>query len=199
MSAALSDVTMLFGQRAGDLEKAREVFTAEIRGFVSGVLAGVMRVLPETSLVNRRVKVDPDHEIDTENRTGYVSNQMAIAPVVLRFKKETKYMSIADVPFGIQFDQTADAFKWHVSLVPSAKYPRLDDVVWRSWKNHEASKAMPGAARQEKANILRFVSRALDADLTHQVAFSDVKQIFEFLLATEADLAEAIGLYSTEE
>lgn len=35
--STLSEVTILVGQRARDIEKAREIFVAEIRAFVGGI------------------------------------------------------------------------------------------------------------------------------------------------------------------
>jgi hypothetical protein len=42
--SGLSEVSVLIAQRARDIEKAREIFTAEIRAFVNGILAGVRRI-----------------------------------------------------------------------------------------------------------------------------------------------------------
>ena len=84
--SVLSDVTLLIGQRAADLEKAREVFTAEIRAFVSGILGGVRRVRSEP-WTSSRVRIDMPREIETEARaTGFFNAQFAIGRANLRFK-----------------------------------------------------------------------------------------------------------------
>ena len=41
--SGLSEVSRLFAGRAGDLEKAREIFTAETRSYVSAILAAIQR------------------------------------------------------------------------------------------------------------------------------------------------------------
>jgi len=41
--SALSEVCVLIGQRASDLEKAREVFASEIRSWVTSILTAIRR------------------------------------------------------------------------------------------------------------------------------------------------------------
>jgi hypothetical protein len=77
----------------------------------------------------------PDNsEIETESKTGYVASQYANARITVRFKKGTNFRPVADVIFGIEFDQTTEAFVWRVSRVPGARYQRLDDMIWREFK-----------------------------------------------------------------
>jgi hypothetical protein len=192
--SVLSEVSVLLGQRASDLEKAREVFTAEIRAFVTGILGGVRRVRSEPWMT-ARVRIDVPREIDTEAKsTGYLSSQFAVARATLRFKKGTLFTVVAEVRFGIEFNEVADAFGWQMSLVPAARYQRIDDLIWAQWRNSPANAAFPGCAHQEKANTIRFVSRPIETDLRPETAFNDVKNVFEFLMGTDAALAEAVGV-----
>ena len=188
----LSEVSVLIGQRARDIEKAREIFTAEIRGFVNGVLAGVRRIRSDPWTTSR-VRIDLPREIEFEARASSdLSNQFAFARVELRFKKGVKFQQIADVRFGIEFDESSGAFGWQVTLVPAAKYNRVDDVVWHQWKAQ--SSQPPGARHRDKANTVQFLGRLLSVELTAETAFNDVKNVLEFLMTTETALADAVGL-----
>ena len=191
--SGLSEVSVLIAQRARDIEKAREIFTAESRAFVSGILGGVRRVRTDPWTTSR-VRVDLPREIDYESKTSSeFSNQFALARVALRFKKGTQFRQIADVNVGIEYDEEAGAFAWQITLVPAASYNRVDDVVWHQWKGQSAGNS-PGARHFDKANTVRFLSRRVAAELTGEVAFNDTKTVLEFLMTTEAALAEAIGL-----
>jgi hypothetical protein len=190
--SALSEVTVLMGQRARDIEKAREIFTAEIRAFVSGILAGVRRIRSDPWTTSR-VRLDLPREIDTETKTASdFSSQYAVARSALRFKKGTNFRQIADIRFGIEFDDGSDVFAWQITLVPAASYNRVDDVVWHQWRNQQST--CPGALHQDKANTVRFVLRPLSAEVTAETAFNDVKNVLEFLLTVESSLADAVGL-----
>lgn len=190
--SALSEVSILIGQRARDIEKAREIFTAEIRAFVTGILAGVRRIRSDPWTTSR-VRIDLPREIENEAKiTSDFSSQYAVARTELRFKKGTKFVQIADLRFGIEFDQSVDVFVWQIALVPAARYNRVDDVVWHQWRVHPTNLA--GARHQDKANTVRFVSRPLGSEVTAETAFNDVKTVLEFLLTVESSLAEAVGL-----
>src|SRR5262245_47478798 len=102
------------------------------------------------------------------------------------------FQQIADIRFGIEFDESADVFAWQLTLVPAARYNRVDDVVWHQWRAQQPNYA--GARHQDKANTVRFVSRPLNVDVTAESAFNDVKTVLEFLLTVEAQLGEAVGL-----
>ena len=190
--SGLSEVSVLFGERAGDLEKAREIFTAEIRSFVSGILAGIQRARAEP-WVSPRVRIDIPREIETESKTGYLSSQYASARANVRFKKGVNFTVIAEVRFGIEFDQTLDAFVWQVALVPAARYQRVDDVLWRQWRA-TGGELPPGSTHQDKANTVRFMQRKIDGDLTAEASFNDVKRVLEFIVSADGSLAEAVGL-----
>lgn len=193
---ALSEVSILVGQRARDIEKARDIFTAEIRGFVSGILAGVRRTRSDP-WTTARVRIDLPKEIETEGRVvGDVSSQFAAARATLRFKKGAVFQQIADVRFGIECDDDADAFGWQVTLVPAARYNRVDDVLWYQWQLG-GQERLEGGKHQDRANTVRFVRRALTSELTGEIAYNDVKSILEFLLSAETALGEAVGLDAT--
>ncbi len=191
--SALSEVSVLIAQRARDIEKAREIFTAEIRAFVIGILAGIRRVRTDpwtTSRVRLDLPKEPDFEAKSSSE---FSNQYATARVSLRFKKGTNFRVIAEVHFGIEFDEDNGTFVWRVTLVPSASYNRVDDVCWHQWRTtpHGAS---PGSRHLDRSNTVRFISRPISPELTAEVAFNDTKNVLEFLLTTEAGLADAVGL-----
>lgn len=108
--SGLSEVSVLIGQRARDIEKAREIFTAESRAFVGGILAGVRRVRSDP-WTTPRVRLDLPREIETEAKSSIdFSSQFAVARVTIRFKKGTNYRQIADLRFGIEFDEGSDVF-----------------------------------------------------------------------------------------
>ena len=194
--SALSEVSVLIAQRARDIEKSREIFTAEIRAFVNGVLGGVRRIRSDPWTTSR-VRLDLPRDIEYEAKaSSELTNQFAFARVDLRFKKGTKFRQIADVKFGIEFDEDAAVFVWQLMLVPAASHNRVDDVVWHQWRGQAL---MPSGARHyDKANTLRFLSRPISAELTAEAAFNDAKNVLEFLMTTEASLADAVGLDSDD-
>lgn len=190
--SALSEVSILIGQRARDIEKAREIFTAEIRSFVGGILAGVRRIRSDP-WTTARVRLDLPREVENESKAASdFSSQYALARTDLRFKKGTKFVQIADLRFGIEFDEAGDVFAWQITLVPASRYNRVDDVVWHHWRAQQPNVA--GARHQDKANTVRFVSRPIGAEVTAEAAFNDVKLVLEFLLTAESALADAVGL-----
>jgi len=197
--SALSEVSVLIGQRAGDLEKAREVFTAETRAFVTGILGAIRRLRSEPWMT-RRVRVDIPKDIDTEAKSnGNLSGQFAVARCDLRFKRETNYQVIGEIRLGIEYDDPSDAFAWQITLVPSAKYHRIDDHVWNQWRTAVGPNLPPASAHRDKTNTIRFVLRPVSPDLTTEVAFNDSKQVLEFMLTADASLADAVGFEPDEE
>ncbi len=190
--STLSEVTILMGSRARDIEKAREIFTAEIRTFVRDILTRV-RLIRSDPWTTSRVRLDLAKEIETEAKAASdFSSQHAITRVALRFKKGTNFRQIADIRAGIELDEITEVFSWQATLVPAASYNRVDDAVWAQWKNLQT--AHPGAAHQDKAHTVRFFSRPLTAEVTGEAAFNDIKAVLEFLLTIESSLAEAVGL-----
>jgi hypothetical protein len=195
--SGLSEVSVLIAQRASDIEKAREVFTAEIRAFVTGILGGVRRIRSDP-WTTPRVRVELPREIDFEAKAvSDFSSQFAVGRVEFQFKKRLRFQQIAEVRFGVEFDEESNVFVWQVSLVPAANYNRVDDVVWHQWKVHQ--NPPPNPKHFEKANTIRFLSRPVSPALTAEVAFNDVKGVLEFLLTTESPLSDAIGLDASED
>lgn len=140
-----------------------------------------------------RIPVDLPEEIATESKAvAYLQSQSALARPYLRFKKQTKFVVVAEVPFGIVFDESANTFAWQMSLVPAARFTRLDDVVWRAWQS--AGVSLADAKHQERANTVRFVSRAVSKDLSLETLFGDVKTVLKFLLGLGEPVAEVVGL-----
>jgi hypothetical protein len=192
--SGLSEVSVLISQSAADIEMAREVFTTETRRFVESILEAIRRARSDP-WTSGRVRVDLPREIETEPKAAaYMSSQFAFARVELKFKKQTRFVVIAGVPFGFDFDDAAGAFRWRISLVPAARYPSLDNAVWRYWRANAPQPGLPGASHQEKANTIQFVSRPITKEVTPEIAFSDVKTVLEFLLAADMVLAESVGL-----
>ncbi len=187
----LNEVSQLFAQRAGDIEKSREIFTAETRSFVSSILSSAQMVRAEPWTAGR-VRLDLPREIDRELKAGYLTSQFALARVDLRFKKGMNFLRVAQISFGIEFDFEVDAFIWTIMLVPEARYQRLDDALWRQARI--AAVALPGASHLERANTVRFVQRSVDSNLTTESAYGDVKTILEFIISSDQAIAEAVGL-----
>jgi hypothetical protein len=189
--SALSEVSVLIGQSAAQLEMAREVFTTESRRFVESILEAIRRARSDP-WTTARVRVDLPREIETESKAAaYLTSQYAFARAELRFKRGTKFVVIAEVPFGIAFDSTMNVFAWQVSLVPAARYPRLDDALWAKWKSANTT---AGSVHEDRANTIRFMARAADRALTSEVAFGDLKAVLEFLLGADPVLATTVGV-----
>lgn len=195
---SISEVGLLIGQRAGDIEKAREIFTAESRSFVNAVLAGVRRIRSEPWM-SPRLRVDVPREIETESKTGYLTSQYARGRVVVRFKKGTNFAAVADVIFGIDYSDEISAFTWQVQLVPGSRYQRIDDLVWNAWRVLPEDSRLPGGLHQDRANTVRFGQRPLSAALSPEVAFSDLKTVLDFIVGADAAFAEACGVEAVGE
>src|SRR5258706_2901353 len=99
----LSEVSILFGQHVANIEKARDIFTAETRRFVSDLLENISdeRSGPWNS---PKVQVKTkDAALENEEKiTGFLSRQFAVASLPLCFKMRVKYMPIAEINFGIE-------------------------------------------------------------------------------------------------
>lgn len=149
--------------------------------------------------VQARVRIDLPSEIDYEARSGGpLSSQYAQAPCDLRFKRGMKFTLVARINFGVSFDEQLGAFAWQMNFIPEAKFHRIDDGLWNLCQAKAGQTQLPGAAHQAKANTIRFVQRPLDKDVTAELAFSDVKQVLEAVLSSDAVLADAVGLASEE-
>jgi hypothetical protein len=190
--SGLSEVSILVGQRAAEMEKARDIFAAEMRDFVKSVLGGLRRVRSEPWATSM-TRVDLPKDID-EPKSSDLLEQFALARINLRFRKGTIFIVIATLNVGIEFDERTDAFVWSLTLVPHERYQRVDDHLWHAWqKSYSAEAALPGSEHRMKENMVRFVARTLNRELTLEVAFNDVKTVLEFLLSADVALAEAVG------
>jgi hypothetical protein len=197
--SSLSEVTLLLGERAGDLERARDIFTSDIRNFVTSILSALRRARSEP-WIQARVRIDIPRDIDFEAKsTVPLSSQYAIARCDLRFKRGTAFRVVARINAGVLFDESVDAFVWQVDLIPEARYQRIDDGIWHHWRGALGAALPPGSAHQAKSNTVRFVQRPLGKSLTAEAAFDDVKQVLEVTLLADAPLAEAVGLEPVEE
>ena len=191
----LSEVSILMAERAEDLETAHEVFSVEIREFVHGVLSSLRRIKSEP-WVMPRVRIDLPREVDTVARAGTrITEQFAVARAELRFKKGVKFMPVAEISFGIDFDGEQQQFNWRVMLVPSGKYPQIDDRMWALWAAHPKN-ALPNAKHLVKANTVRFVSRKLSNELSAETAFNDAKAVLDFAINADAVIASVVGVES---
>ena len=196
--SGLSDVALLICERAGDLEKARDIFTSDTRNYVTNILSALRRARSEP-WVQARVRIDLPREIEYEAKSGGpLSSQYSVAGCDLRFKRGVKFTVVARINFGVEFDEYLGAFAWQVTLNPEARFHRMDDGVWNLWQAQVAQAQLPGAAHQTKANTIRFVQRPLNKDVTAELAYSDVKQVLEAVLATDSVLADAVGLAPDE-
>jgi len=140
--SGLSEVTVLISQRAGELEKAREVFRAETRTFVASILEAIKRARLEPWLQGR-TRIDFPREGEAEG-SSVVSLESQFARCQLRFRREMTFRQVADIRFGIEFEQSSDAFVWQVMLVPAPKYPRMDDLLWDYWRSAQGATLPPG-------------------------------------------------------
>jgi hypothetical protein len=193
----LSEVTTLISERAADLEKAKEVFTAETRAFVSGILGAVRRARSEP-WAQGRIRIDLPREVEMDGKSS-VSLESPYARCQLRFRKETTYRHVGDIRFGLEFEEAAGSFVWQIVLVPNSRYSRMDDLVWAQVKTSGENATMPGAVHQTKANTVRFVQRPVNQELSGECAFTDLKQVFEILLGADRALAEAVGIEQDEQ
>jgi hypothetical protein len=197
----LSDVTILISQRAGELERAREVFVAETRAFVAGILGAIKRARSEP-WVEGRVRIDFPREGEAEGTSAVsLESQFARCQLVSTVDtagQETTFRQVADVRFGIEFEQSGNGFLWQLVLVPVARYPRLDDLLWDHWRSAGGGSLPPGSAHQVKSNTVLFVQRPVTPELTGDVAFNDVKLVLERLLSAGAAIADAVGFEPEE-
>jgi hypothetical protein len=192
--SGLSEVSILLAQRASDLVKAREVFTSESRNFVTGVLGALVR-MRQAPWMGPRIRLDMPKEIERESKAAAdITEQYAIARVQLRFKRGVSFTVVADIRFGIEFDEEAEKFCWSISLIPASRFQRMDDLMWAQYKSVPTIVAAPGATHQERANTIRFALRPVDQSLTSEVAFNDVKAVLEFVMGCDAALASAVGV-----
>lgn len=183
---ALSEVSLLYAKRVGDLERARDIFTDDCRAFVDGVLKPIVRGVKNWS--QGRVRIDPERDVD-ESKAGYVLSQHACGNAELRFRRAANMTPVADLEFGLRYEKDEDCFVWQVILSRGAKFRQLDHLIWHRYK--DVTPLPPGAKHFERENNVRFVMRHLD-QLTQNEAHADVKATFDFLLGCESAIEAAV-------
>jgi hypothetical protein len=195
----LSEVSILFGQHVSDIERARDIFTAETRRFVSDLLENINdeRSGPWSS-PKLQIKTK-DGELENEEKiTGFLSRQFAMATLPLCFKMRVKYMPIAEIHFGIEFEASSGSFNWRVRLIPSSRHQWLDEVIWGEWQ--KTRDTLPSGAKHEaKEGIVVFISRRFAADLNFKSALEDIQNVLKFIMASEAILVTEFGKQLVED
>lgn len=68
------------------------------------------------------------------------------------------------------------------------------DLLWHQWRSGASANVAPSSAHLDKANMVRFSRRQVDAELTGENAFNDVKAVLEFLLSADNAIGESVGL-----
>lgn len=195
----LSEVSILFGQHVVDIEKARNIFTTETRRFVEDLIEFVQQGEEAKAWSKPKVQIKTeDASLENEEKvTGIIKRQYARTTVPLCFKIRVKYVVIAEIQFGVEFDEAADSFAWLVKLVPESRYQWLDEVLWTEWQKSKAT-LPPGAKHLAKEGAVVFVSRRFGPDLTFKVASEDVVSVLNFSLAAEPVLGPEFAKESRE-
>ena len=191
--AGLSEVSILLAKKANDIETAREIFKDEISAFVSGIVSALRRSRSDP-WTSARVRLDLPREVETESKSvSRVTDHFAIGRIGVRFKKGTNFIQVAEIKFGFELEEPSPAFAWQVTFNLMSRYLRMDDLLWSALR---ASKQvdLPGQMHREKTNTVVFSSRPLDATLTAEMAFTDLKAVMEFVLASDVAIAEAVGV-----
>lgn len=191
--SALSEVSLLIAQKANDIETARDIFKDEINVFVGGLVSALRRARSDP-WSSARVRLDLPREVETEAKAvSRVTDHYAIGRVGVRFKKGTLFTQVAEIKFGFELEDPSPAFTWQVSFNLMSRYLRMDDLLWSVLKTSKQLD-LPGQVHREKTNTVVFACRPIDAALTAEVAFSDLKSVMEFVLASDAAIAEAVGI-----
>jgi hypothetical protein len=195
----LSEVSILFGQHVSDIERARDIFTAETRRFVGDLLdaLGHDRSGPWSAPKVQVKTKDADLEKE-EKITGFLSRQYALASLPLCFKIKVKYVAIAEINFGVEFDSPTGSFAWRVRLVPASRYQWLDELVWTEWQKLKPT-LPPGAKHEAKEGAVVFVSRRFGPDLTFKLALEDIGDVLRFALAAEPVLVSEFAKQLVDE
>ena len=195
----MSEVSIVFGQNVALIEKARDIFTNETRKFIDDILDHVKdEDLGPLSAPRVKIKTTAA-TLETEGKlTGNISSQYAVARLDLCFKFRTKFLEIAELRFGIEFDGTTDCFSWQVGLVPASRYQWLDEVLWAEWQRSRQTLPV-GAKHEAKEGAVVFVARPFGPELTNKVACGDVEEVLKFALAAELILVSEFAKQSPDE
>lgn len=193
MSSGLSEVTLLLSQKANDIETARDIFKDEIGVFVNGLISALRRSRSDP-WTSSRIRLEMPREVETESKSvSRVTDHYAIGRIGVRFKRGTNFVQVAELKFGIELEDPSPVFTWQITFNVMSRYLRLDDLLWSALRMAKHPE-LPGQAHKDKTNTVVFSSRPVDAGLTAEVAFSDLKSVLEFVLASDSAFAEAVGL-----
>ena len=193
--SGLSEVSILLAQKANDIETAREIFKDEISAFVGSIVSGLRRARSDP-WTSARIRLDVPREVETESKAvARIADHFAIGRVGVRFKKGTNFVQVAEIRFGFELEDPAPAYTWQVSFNLVSRYLRMDDLIWAAFRASNSD--LPGQAHRDKTNTVVFSSRPVDSKLTAELAFSDIKTVMEFVLASETAVAEAVGIDPT--
>jgi hypothetical protein len=193
MSGGLSEVAVLLAQKAHDIETARDIFKDEIGVLVSGLVSALRRSRSDP-WSSSRIRLELPREIETETKAvSRVTDHYAIARIGVRFKRGTNFVQVAEIRFGVELEDPSPQYNWAISFNVMSRYLRIDDLLWSALKTTKALE-LPGQSHKDKTNTVVFVSRGLNADLTAETAFSDLKSVMEFILNSDSAFAEAVGL-----
>lgn len=194
--SSLSEVSCVFGQRVAELERAHEIFTQEIRRFSGDVLARLRQRHPETWF-SPRIRLDCPSEVLSESKPiGALRGQFAQLAVGVRFKKGALYQAVADLTSGIELVDSGStrAFAFVIKLVPFSRYHQLDDAIWHEWTRQHAAALPPGASHLDRANVVHFLVRPLQASLNVEQAADDTRRVLDFLLGCDQAFARSCGV-----
>lgn len=193
MSNALSEVSVLLAQKARDIETARDIFKDEIGVFVNGMVSALRRSRTDP-WTNSRIRLELPREIETESKSvSRVTDHYAIGRIEVRFKRGTKFVQVAEIKFGIELEDPSPVFCWQITFNVMSRFLRIDDLLWSALKTSK-SLELPGQAHKDKTNTVVFSSRPVNAELSAETAFADLKNVMEFVLNADAAFAEAVGL-----
>ena len=193
MSSGLSEVAVLLAQKAHDIETARDIFKDEIGVFVNGLVSALRRSRSDP-WTSSRIRLELPREIETESKSvSRVTDHYAIARIGVRFKRGTNFAQVAEIKFGIELEDPSPHFSWQITFNVMSRYLRIDDLLWSTLKTTKTLD-LPGQAHKDKTNTVVFSSRPVNAELTAETAFADLKNVMEFVLNADAAFAEAVGL-----
>ncbi len=189
--SALNALSILFAQRAGELDRARAIFLADARTFVEAVRT---RLAEDTeSYSKERIRLTIPLEVECEGKAGSIVDQSAVATIDFRFRRRTRFIGIAEVRFGVVYDHKNGRYVWSATLTPNGNYSLVDNVLWRAFRDAELPKIFVSAEPLEKTNAIRFLQRELNSELTADSALSEIKKLLDFLTTTTKELSEAVG------
>lgn len=188
---SLSEVSVLFASRAGDIQRAREVFVEDARSFVEWVMKRAEKHKVEAA-AESKVRLDVEGEIVTEPKSSYsVFTHRFEGLITIRYQKNKKFVEVAVIEFGIGADDKEETFVWYV-MIDRVRSTRLDDGLWKAWAQEKPDALPPGARHVASENQVVLVERPL-AELKEETARKDVEDAMAFVLKSEAIVVDAMA------